>query len=175
MTNNTVGRDKQARDAERRQNERETATERERGDEMEPPVDGEELVAFEAALDGLIFPATGAEVVPTVGNHRIESVEGSYRIEDLVPDTDEETFDSPGAVRVQVRRPTVAAVMQRIVETSEALPNTVFRSETTSGSGYRSTSTDGRRDDWRCPCASTTRKFAAALGGVNPPGAQPVV
>jgi len=103
MTNNRVGRDKQARDAERRQNEREIATERERGDEIEPPVDGEELVALEAALDGLTFPATGAEVVATVGNHRIESVEGSYRIEDLVPDTDEETFDSPGAVRVQVR------------------------------------------------------------------------
>ena len=82
MTNNRVGRDKQARDAERRQNEREIATERERGDEIEPPVDGEELVALEAALDGLIFPATGAEVVATVGNHRIESVEGSYRLED---------------------------------------------------------------------------------------------
>ena len=126
MADNKGGRDKQARDAERRQQGREIATELERGDEREPPVDGEELVALEAALDGLTFPATGAEVVAAIGDHRIESAEGSYRIEELVPETDEETFDSPAAVRVQVQRPTVAVAMKRIVEASKTLPNTEF-------------------------------------------------
>jgi len=126
MADNKSGRDKQARDAERRQQEREIVTKLERGDEIEPPVDAEELAAFEAGLEKLTFPTTGTEVVATIGDHRIESAEGSYRIEELVPDTDEETFDAPVAVRVQVRRPTVAAAMKRIVEASETLPNTDF-------------------------------------------------
>jgi hypothetical protein len=126
MADNKSGRDKQARDAERRQQEREIATERERGDEREPPVDAEESADVAAAFETLTFPATGTEVVAAIGDHRIESVEGSYRIEELVPDTDEETFDSPAALRVQVRRPTVAAAMKRIVEASKTLPNTEF-------------------------------------------------
>jgi len=126
MADNKSGRDKQARDAERRQQERDIATELDRGDEIEPPVNAAELADFEAALDALTFPATGAEVVAAIGDHRIESAEGSYSIEELVPETDEETFDSPAAVRVQVQRPTVAAAMKRVVEASKTLPNTDF-------------------------------------------------
>ena len=126
MADDKRSRDKQAHDVERRQREREIATELERGDEMEPPVDAEELADFEAELEALPFPATGVEVVAAIGDREIESVEGSYSIEELVPETDEETFDSPAAVRVQVQRPTVAAAMKRVVEASKTLRNTDF-------------------------------------------------
>ena len=126
MADDKRGRDKQAHDAERRQREREIATELERGDEREPPVEAGELADVESELGGLTFPATGTEVVAAIGDREIESVEGRYSIEELVPETDEETFDSPAAVRVQVQRPTVAAAMKRVVEASETLRNTDF-------------------------------------------------
>ena len=126
MADDKSGRDKQARDAERRQREREIATELERGDETEPPVDAAELADVEAELTELTFPATGTEVVAAIGDREIESVDGSHSVEELVPETDEETFDSPAAVRVQVQRPTVAVAMKRIVEASKTLPNTEF-------------------------------------------------
>ncbi|MFC6863895.1 hypothetical protein ACFQGE_10500 [Halomicroarcula sp. GCM10025817] len=126
MADNKGGRDKQARDAERRQQEREVATELERGDETEPPVEAAELGDFEGELEAMNFPATGTEIVATLGDRTIESVKGSYTVGDLVPETDEETFDSPAAVRVQVQRPTVAAAMKRVVESSETLRNTEF-------------------------------------------------
>ncbi|MFD1586270.1 hypothetical protein ACFR9U_04705 [Halorientalis brevis] len=126
MADDKRGRDKQAQDAERRQQEREVATELERGDEREPPFVAEELADFEAELEELTFPATGTELVTAIGDREIESVEGSYSIEELVPETDEETFDSPAAVGVQVQRPTVAAAMKRVVEASTTLRNTDF-------------------------------------------------
>jgi hypothetical protein len=126
MADDKRGRDKQAHDAERRQQEREIATELERRDEVEPPVNAEELANFETELEELTFPVTGIEVVTAIGDREIESVEGSYSIKELVPETDEETFDSPAAVRVQVQRPTVAAAMKRVVEASKTLQNTDF-------------------------------------------------
>jgi len=126
MADDKRGRDKQAHDAEKRQQEREIDAELERGDEIEPPVEAEELADFEAELEALPFPATGIEVVAAIGDREIDSVEGSYSIEELVPETDEETFDSPAAVRVQVQRPTVAEAMKRVVEASETLRNTDF-------------------------------------------------
>lgn len=126
MADDKRGRDKQAHDAERRQQERELATELERGDEIEPPVEAEELADFEAELEELTFPATGIEVVAAIGDRKIESVEGNYSIEELVPETDEETFDSPAAVQVQVQRPTVAAAMKQVVEASKTLRNADF-------------------------------------------------
>ena len=126
MADDKRGRDRQARDAERRQQKREIAAELERGDELEPPVDAEELADFEEELEALTFPATGIEIVSAIGDREIESTEGSYSIEELVPETDEETFDSPAAVRVQVQRPTVAAAMKRVVEASQTLRNTDF-------------------------------------------------
>ena len=126
MADNKKGRDKQARDAERRQQERDIDTELERGDEREPPVDAAELVELEAELEALQFPATGSDIVTTIGARTIDSVEGSYTLEELVPETDEERFDSPDAVRVLVQRPTVAAAMKRVVEASKTLPNPEF-------------------------------------------------
>jgi len=126
MADDKRGRDKQAHDEERRQQERELATELERGGEIEPPVDSEALADFETKLEALTFPATGTEVVAAIGDREIESVEGTYQVDELVPETDEETYDSPDAVRVHIERPTVAAAMKRVVEASETLRNTEF-------------------------------------------------
>jgi hypothetical protein len=126
MADDKNGREKQARDANRRQRERDINTELERGDEPEPPVEAAELDDFESELESLEFPVTGTEIVATVGNREIELDDGGYTIEELVPETDEEVFDSPDAVRVQVQRPTVAAAMKRVIEASKTLPNTEF-------------------------------------------------
>lgn len=124
MADDKKGRDKKARDAERRQREREIAEELERGDEPEPPVDTSELAFFETELQSLEFPATGSEIVAAVGDYEIESADESYTVEELVPETDEQTFDSPAEVRKEIQRPTVAAAMTQVVEASETLRNT---------------------------------------------------
>ena len=124
MADDKNGREKQARDADRRQRERDINAELERGDEPEPPVEATELNDLESKLESLEFPATGTKIVATIGDRVIESDDGSYTIEELVPETDEEMFDSPDAVRVQVQRPTVAAAMKRVIEASKTLPNT---------------------------------------------------
>ncbi|NHN60224.1 MULTISPECIES: hypothetical protein [Halorussus] len=127
MADNKSGRDEQADDADRRQRERSIAEELERGDEAEPPVDAGALADLGSDLESLEFPVTGTEVVDAVGDREVESVDGTYAIEELIPDTDAETFDSPAAVRMRVQRPTVAAAMKRVVEASRTLPNTDFR------------------------------------------------
>jgi hypothetical protein len=125
MADDKKGRDKQAQDADRRQREREIATELERGDEGEP-VATTTLADVEAELEALSFPTTGTKVVAEIGEQAIESATESYRIEALIPETDTETFDSPAAVSVQVQRPAVAAAMKRVVEASASRPDTEF-------------------------------------------------
>jgi hypothetical protein len=122
MADDERGREDQARDEDRRQRERDVAADLERGDETEPPVDAADLEGFEAELRSLSFPAAGAEVVEAVGDRAVEAAEGSYTVADLVPETDDELFTEPAAVRVRVQRPTVAEAMKRVVEASEALP-----------------------------------------------------
>lgn len=124
MADDKRGREKQARDAEQRQRERDMTTERERGNEREPPISSATLDTFESELESIAFPATGTEVVTTVGDHEVVSATGSYTIESLVPDTDTEIFDSPAAVSAQIRRPTVAAAMTQVIEASKTLRNT---------------------------------------------------
>ncbi len=123
MADDKKGRDKQARDAEKRQRKREIAAELERGDEPEPPIDPADLADFERALESLEFPVTGAEVVAAVGDHELESPAEVYTVDELVPDAGAETFDSPAEVRTRVQRPTIAAAMKRVVEASDTLPN----------------------------------------------------
>lgn len=122
MADDKRGRDKQARDAERRRDERDIVRELERGDETEPPTDDGNLGEVETALDAVSFPATGAAVVTAVGDRRIESAEGAYAVSDLLPDTDAEVFPEPETVRVRLKRPTIAVSMKRIVEAVDALP-----------------------------------------------------
>lgn len=123
MADDKRGRDKQARDADRRQRERDIDEELERADEPEPPVDSAELADLETELESVDFPATGTEVVAVVGDREVESADGTHTVEELIPDTDEVSFDSPTAVRVRIQRPTVAAAMKRVVEASETLQN----------------------------------------------------
>jgi hypothetical protein len=127
MADDKQGREKQARDADRRQRERDIAAELERGDEAEPPVEPAELADLETELESLDFPATGTEIVEAVGDREIESVAGSYTVSELVPETDEETFEDLSGVRVRVQRLTVAAAMKLIVEATETLPNATLR------------------------------------------------
>lgn len=123
MPDDKRGREKQARDADRRQRERDVLEALERGDETEPPVEESDLGEFEAELDALAFPATGPEVVEAVGDHEIDAPEGTYAVADLVPESEEVVFDAPADVRQRVQRPTIAASMKRILEASETLPN----------------------------------------------------
>jgi hypothetical protein len=125
MADDKDSRDKKAQDADRRQRERAIEAELQRGDEPEPPVEATALDEFESELESVEFPATGAEIVTTVGGHIVESNDGRYTIDELVPET-AETFDSPDAVRAHVQRPTVAAAMKRVIEASKTLPNTEF-------------------------------------------------
>lgn len=123
MADDKSGREKQARDADRRQRERDVAEQLERGDEPEPPVDAAELDELERDLGSLEFPATGHEVVAAVGDRKVETADGTYTVGELVPDTDEETFEAPAAVRVRVQRPTVVAATKRIGEAARTLSN----------------------------------------------------
>lgn len=123
MADNKNGREKKAQDAERRQREREVAEELARGNEPEPPVDAADLVDIELELESLTFPATGSDIVAAVGNRVIESTEGRYTVEALVPETDVETFDSPTAVSTRIQRPTIAEAMKRVLEAAGRLPN----------------------------------------------------
>ena len=123
MADDKNGREKQARDSQRRNREREIATELERGDEPEPPVEIEGLGDLESKLESIDFPATGSKVVAAVGDLEVESGNRRYTIEELVPETDEEAFDSPAAVTVQILQPTVAAATKRVIEASKTLPN----------------------------------------------------
>lgn len=119
MADDKNARDKQARDADRRQREREILTALERQDETEPPVEGDTLDEIAEPLEEVDYPATGADLVTTVGTRAIESPEGTYTIQDLVPETDVEVYASSEAVRVRLQRPTIAAAMKRIVEATD--------------------------------------------------------
>lgn len=122
MPDDRRGREKQARDEENRQRERDVLEALERGDETEPPVEASTLADFESALDAVEFPATGTAVVESVGDHEVESTDGTYAVAELVPESDEVVFDAPADVRTRIQRPTVAAAMKRVVEASESLP-----------------------------------------------------
>ncbi|QSG04473.1 DUF5789 family protein [Halapricum desulfuricans] len=123
MADDKRGREDQARNRERRQRAREIATELKRGEEPEPPIEPAALVDLESELESVSFPATGADVVETVGDREIESVDGPYTVGELVADTDAERFDTPESVRVRVQRPTVATAMKRVVEAAGTLRN----------------------------------------------------
>ncbi|EMA69883.1 hypothetical protein C461_01951 [Halorubrum aidingense JCM 13560] len=123
MADNKDGREKQADDDARRQRERDIDAELARGDEPEPPIPDSELEAFEAALESLSFPETGAGIVAAVGDREIASDSGTHTVADLIPDADVETFESPAAVRKRVQRPTAAGALKRIAEAVAELPN----------------------------------------------------
>ncbi len=128
MPDDKRGRDKQSRDADNRQRMRDIAAELERWDETEPPIDSDELPAFESALESLTFPAPATEVVDVLGDQEVESPDGSYTVGELVPET-ELVFDSPAAVKTRIQRPTVAAAMKQVLEASEQFPDRISDSQ----------------------------------------------
>jgi len=119
MADDKRGREKQSDDAERRQRERDINTARERGDEPEPPLDDETLADVEIRLQGVSFPATGAEVVAAAGELSVDTGDGDRPVAALVPDTESERFDTVADVRRHVERPTVAAAMKRVLEAAD--------------------------------------------------------
>lgn len=123
MADDKRGRDRKAHDAERRRRERDLAMELERWDETEPPVETTAVAERTAELDVLAFPATGAEVIETVGHVEIAADDEAHAVEGLVADAESETFDSAAAVRARVQRPTVAAEMKRVIEAGLTLQN----------------------------------------------------
>lgn len=124
MADDKRGREEQARDADRRQRQRDIAAELERSAETEPPVETAELDDFERELGALAFPTTGAEVVTAVGERPIDAGDERYTVGELVPETEQEVFDTPAAVRVRIQRPSVAGAMKRVVEAVASIPNT---------------------------------------------------
>lgn len=126
MADDKQGREAQADTADKRQRERAIATELERRDEPEPPVDPSELAYFETELESVSFPATGADIVAAVGDREIEAADGSHEVAELLPDSEIETFDAPEDVRVRIQRPTVASAMKQVVEAAGTLPSVEF-------------------------------------------------
>jgi len=123
MPDDKRGREKQARDADRRQRERDILAQLERGEETEPPVPETGLESLETELDDVSFPATGAEIVAAVGDVSLPAEEGPATVDALVPETDTESYESPDDVRLRVQRPTIAGAMKRVVEANAAVSN----------------------------------------------------
>jgi hypothetical protein len=123
MADDKSGRDKQADDLDKRQRQRDLAEALERGDETEPEVEAEDLKDIEKAFEAVEFPATGSEVVHAVGTQTVEAPDGTYAVENLIPETEAVVFEKPAAVRVRIQRPTIAAAMKRVLEAADAVRN----------------------------------------------------
>jgi len=137
MADTKDGRERQARDRDRRQRTRELLEELERDAETEPPVPEEDLEDVEAALESVSYPATGAEVVATAGAETVEASDGTLALGDLLPETDRESFGSARAVRLRIQRPSIAAAMKRVVEAVDTIPNAEL--EASRRNGYEKT------------------------------------
>lgn len=126
MADDKRGREKQAQDEDKRQRQRDMNAEIERGDEAEPSVETAVLGDLEDELETLEYPATGATVVAAVGDREIEAVTGTFTVDELIPDTERESFEDPEEIRIRVQRPTIAAAMARVADAGETLPDVEF-------------------------------------------------
>lgn len=104
MADDKQGRDEQADDEMRRQRERMLEEERTRADEEEPTrVDpGEQLGDLDEALESHDYPTTTAELVEAYGDYELETQGGERPLEDVLPSTDDQTYDSAEDVRRRV-------------------------------------------------------------------------
>ncbi len=116
MADDKRAREKQARDADRRQRQRDVEAALERSDEPEPPVELDDETALSAELGEVSFPATGLAVVAAAGEVVVADDGRRYAVTELVPATTAERFETPDDVTSLVRRPTVALSMKRILE-----------------------------------------------------------
>lgn len=129
MADDKRAREKQARDADRRQRERDVEAALERSDEPEPSVELDDETALLEELGGVAFPVTGVEVVAAVGDVVVTADDRRFAVAELVPATDRERFETPTEVRDVVRHPTVALSMKRILEASTAAKTTLEGSQ----------------------------------------------
>ncbi|APE94990.1 hypothetical protein HSR6_0528 [Halodesulfurarchaeum formicicum] len=121
MPDDKRGREKQARNADRRQRKRAIASELERMDEPEPEIDEGELALFETALEELEFPVTATEVVSEMGHQELEGLEQAYSVAELLPATEAISFNRPAEVRMRIQRPSIATALKRIVEETDTI------------------------------------------------------
>lgn len=121
MADDKNSRVKKAYDQERRQRERYLAEELERMGEREPPLDDQGLEDIESELESQEFPVTGEEVVEAVGDQVVESVDGTYSVDELVPETSNEAFGTVEEFRKRVQKPKIAVAMKTIIEASGSL------------------------------------------------------
>lgn len=126
MADDRRGRDKKAHDTDRRQRQRELEEALDRMDEPEPPLDVDELLPVDQSLTTVSFPATGTEVIKEAGETAVESTTASYRLKELIPETDSVSFSSELEILQRVQRPTVAETMARITEAAVELPHTTL-------------------------------------------------
>ncbi len=127
MADDKRARDKQARDADNRQRMRDVVAQQTRADETEPAVETETLDEITTVIDSVDFPATGSDILASLDETALDTADGSFDLEALLPDSDAERFDTPASVRRRVRRPVVAAAMKRVVAAVETLPHTQLR------------------------------------------------
>jgi hypothetical protein len=127
MADDKRSRESQAREADRRQRDRDVRAELDRGDEPEPPIPEAGIAGLESELESVAFPAAATDIVAAAGDHEVQAGEETYAVADLIAETDAETFASPDVVRDRIRRPTVATAMKRILEAETALPNPDIR------------------------------------------------
>lgn len=120
MADDKRAREKQARDADRRQRERDVEAALARSDEPEPPVELDDETALPAELDQVSFPVTGIDVVAAAGDVVVASADRRFALAELVPAIETERFQKPEDVQAVVRRPTVALSMKRLLEASLA-------------------------------------------------------
>lgn len=126
MGDDKSGRDEQAHDRERRQRERDLAEELERRDEPEPPISEADADGIDRVIEPVSFPATGEEVVTTVGETALELGSEQYTVAELVPTTERVRYRSAEELRVELRRPTVARATRRILEAADTIQDVEF-------------------------------------------------
>lgn len=105
MADDKNARDEQAQNEERRQREREMEEARDRGDEAEPIRDepGEELGDLDDALESHEYPTTTSELVEEYGDYEVETRDGWETVDEVLGETDDETYDSADDVRSRIQ------------------------------------------------------------------------
>lgn len=105
MADDKRGREKQARDAERRQQEREIEEARNRADDPEPVHDepGERLGDLDGALEDHEYPTTTAELIEAHGDRTVETRDGWESIDDVFASVDDERYASAEDVRTRIQ------------------------------------------------------------------------
>jgi hypothetical protein len=106
MADTKDGRDKQARDEERRQRERALEGALERADEAEPDSDEPAITVadLDEALEAHDYPTTRQELVAALGDVVVETETGWTSMADVFDSLEDDRFDSADEVRYRILR-----------------------------------------------------------------------